>query len=101
MKLKGLMKAALARSNELLANDALRLLSRLMRKRGLIMEPTAFKGISQRLLESALMMQCPDIDQVEARDMCHEQLCRPCFLLFLYLGRSSQCWLVLGTQPPS
>ncbi|CAE7191594.1 unnamed protein product [Symbiodinium natans] len=66
MKLKGLMKAALARSNELLANDALRLLSRLMRKRGLIMEPTAFKGISQRLLESALMMQCPDIDQVEA-----------------------------------
>ncbi|OLP77888.1 hypothetical protein AK812_SmicGene42012 [Symbiodinium microadriaticum] len=66
LKLKGLMKAALARSNDLLVNDALRLLSRLMRKRGLIMEPKAFKRISLEMLQSALLMQCPDLDQLEA-----------------------------------
>ena len=70
LKLKGLMKAALARSNDLLVNDALRLLSRLTRKRGLIMEPKAFRGISRKMLQSALLMQCPDLDQLEAGVAC-------------------------------
>ena len=67
IKVKGLMKAVLARSNDLLANDALRLLSRLMRKRALIIEPAAFGSIARNLMESALLMRCPGGEEVEAR----------------------------------
>eukprot|EP00439_Symbiodinium_sp_Y106_P057698 s2368_g8.t1 len=30
------------------------------------MEPKAFRGISRKMLQSALLMQCPDLDQLEA-----------------------------------
>ena len=67
------MKAALARSNHLLANDALRLLSRLMRKKGLIMEPAVFVNIARNLVESALLMHCPSMDQIQARTACFDR----------------------------
>ncbi|CAJ1334752.1 unnamed protein product [Effrenium voratum] len=65
-KLKGLMKAALARCNELLAQDALRSLSRLLSTRKLSLAADDFEEVAGRLLQAALFMQCPNEAELEA-----------------------------------
>eukprot|EP00435_Cladocopium_sp_Y103_P037026 s2025_g9.t1 len=65
-KLKGLMKASLARCNALLANDALRTMGHLLRKRQLAIDPGSFDRLAQQLVESSLLLQCPSEEQLEA-----------------------------------
>ncbi|CAJ1454054.1 unnamed protein product [Effrenium voratum] len=60
------MKAALARCNELLAQDALRSLSRLLRTRKLSLAADDFEEVAGRLLQAALFMQCPNEAELEA-----------------------------------
>eukprot|EP00434_Breviolum_minutum_P008581 symbB.v1.2.007572.t1/scaffold461.1/size201717/13 len=68
-KVKGLMKAALARCNALLANDALRTMSHLLRKRRMCIDPESFDTISQHLVKSALYLQCPNEEELTVQLM--------------------------------
>lgn len=65
-KLKGLMKASLARCNALLANDALRTMGHLLRKRQLTIDPGTFDSLARQLVESSLLLQCPSEEKLEA-----------------------------------
>jgi len=69
VKVKGLMKAALARCNALLANDALRTMSHLLRKRRMCIDPESFDTISQHLVKSALYLQCPNEEELTVQLM--------------------------------
>ncbi|CAK9107759.1 unnamed protein product [Durusdinium trenchii] len=65
-KLKGVMKAALGRCNALLANDALRTLSHLLRQKRLPAPSQGrFEAWSHQLVEQALHWQCPSEEQLE------------------------------------
>lgn len=61
-KVLGFMKAALGRCNQLLAHDALRALSRLLRRGQRIPKVEVVK----QLIRRALLLQCPE-HRVQAR----------------------------------
>ncbi|CAE8586742.1 unnamed protein product, partial [Polarella glacialis] len=65
-RLRGLMRGALARSDALLASDALRVLHRLLRRKGLCIPEAEFNNVAEALVQRAVLLRCPTEDLLEA-----------------------------------